>query len=453
MVDKIGASPFFERWLGLVGDLLTQQSARFLTDPAGGTDQSGSASNAGNVPTSVRLPAAERIDQRDVPAISNDLQNEPERALTLSTGLPVPVASASESSVTDLRTALEGNGWTLVIRMANQSNAVVGRISLDVLPLAVPGENGVQDRKASSPNGQMLNEGKEGRDDRARSIALGHSAKEGSALSVTNAPIRNTERLKLSLDFVGNPYVAEPLDPERQTTISSQVGEADRPADQQKSALPTPTEPIAAGTKPPIAGAPGMEPITELLQTLKIAQSLAMITPAKSFDGATVKLTSVKETIEGGEAAEQKESRVSLPDLLPVSSLESQLVEIDFRFSDLALQIGLLANAEIRKSWPVQSYIPYFERAAPPKSPIGIEQAALDIEEFLKESAPLMEALAKVMKKLSQKSLSRKARKIIGFVLAGYAAVLDGIATEIVETFADDHDMADKNRYLKQEHV
>ena len=108
----------------------------------------------------------------------------------------------------------------------------------------------------------------------------------------------------------------------------------------------------------------------------------------------------------------------------------------------LALDLALLVNAEMHKGWPGTRYVPLLERPRPPAEAIerdeeeSSEDEGAESEEGDERSAGYEAMLAYI----GEHAASRRLKRTLLFAIGCYCALLNTLATEILEYFADEVD-------------
>jgi hypothetical protein len=108
----------------------------------------------------------------------------------------------------------------------------------------------------------------------------------------------------------------------------------------------------------------------------------------------------------------------------------------------LALELALMVNAEMHKGWPTARFIPLLEKPRPPALPLepdeddASEDESSDGDEGRERSAGYEDVLAYA----GAHAASRRLKRTLIFTIGCYCALLNILAAEILEYFADEVD-------------
>ncbi len=121
--------------------------------------------------------------------------------------------------------------------------------------------------------------------------------------------------------------------------------------------------------------------------------------------------------------------------------------------SDVAMQIALLVNAEMHKTWPNAFYIPLLQRREKDKRAFDLEAVEDEDDEDDAEAGEgggdgRSAGLARLLAELAERP-SRRLRRALLFAVTCYAAVLDTLATQIIDHFTEvESDEVDENDHV-----
>ncbi len=106
----------------------------------------------------------------------------------------------------------------------------------------------------------------------------------------------------------------------------------------------------------------------------------------------------------------------------------------------LALELALMVNAEMHKGWPAERFLPLLEKPRPPAKAIDLEEEPAEDESGEDDDEERSAGYEALLAYISEHAASRRLKRTLFFALGCYCALLNTLASEILEYFADEVD-------------